>query len=123
MILLYSGRRSGIVTVLIILCISLVYGFDRRWLCSVLGALGGVVSTIILGLIFTNLFKIHGAVMSNSESLLYSGYQSLNLTRIFVAGTILGASGSFIDLSVNISSAIAGGLLLAGKNPSPKDLH
>ena len=97
----------GIVTVLIILCISLVYGFDRRWLCSVLGALGGVVSTIILGLIFTNLFKIHGAVMSNSESLLYSGYQSLNLTRIFVAGTILGASGAFIDLSVDISSAIA----------------
>jgi len=97
----------GIVTFLIILCISLVYGFDRRWLCSTLGSLGGVLSTAILAALFTNLFKIHGAVMSNAESLLYSGYQNLNLTRIFVAGTIIGASGAFIDLSVDISSAIA----------------
>ena len=97
----------GIVAILIILCISLVYGFDRRWLCSTLGSLGGVAITIILGVIFTDIFKIHGAVMSNSEALLYSGYQNLNLTRIFVAGTIIGASGAFIDLSVDISSAIA----------------
>ena len=45
--------------------------------------------------------------MANSESLLYSGYQSLNLTRIFVAGTIIGASGAFIDISIDITSAIA----------------
>jgi len=97
----------GIVTFLTILCISLVYGFDRRWLCSALGSLGGVLVTIILAAVFTNLFKIHGAVMSNAESLLYSGYQNLNLTQIFVAGTIIGASGAFIDLSVDISSAIS----------------
>jgi Predicted multitransmembrane protein len=97
----------GIVTLLIILCISLVYGFDRRWLCATLGSLGGILSTVIFAAIFTDLFKIHGAVMPNSESLLYSGYQTLNLTRIFVAGTIIGASGAFIDLSVDISSAIA----------------
>ena len=97
----------GIVTLLTVLCISLVYGFDRRWFCSVLGSLGGVLSTVILAAVFTNLFKIHGAVMSNAESLLYSGYQNLNLTQIFVAGTIIGASGAFIDLSVDISSAIS----------------
>ena len=97
----------GIVTFLIILCISLVYGFDRRWLCSMLGSLGGVLSTVILSAIFTNLFRIHGTVMPNAESLLYSGYQALNLTKIFVAGTIIGASGAFIDLSVDITSAIS----------------
>ena len=96
----------GIVTVLFVLCISLVYGFDRRWLCAVLGSLGGIISTVILGAIFTDLFKIHGAVMSNSESLLYSGYQNLNLTQIFIAGIIIGASGAFIDLSVDISASI-----------------
>ena len=49
---------------------------------------------------------IHGAVMPNSESLLYSGYQDLNLTRIFMASIFIGSSGAVMDLSVDITSAV-----------------
>lgn len=91
---------------LTILIISLVYGFDRRSLSAVSGASLGVLVTCLLGAAFTDLFKIHGAVMQSSESLLYAGYQDLNLTRIFMASIFIGASGAVMDLSVDITSAV-----------------
>ena len=44
--------------------------------------------------------------MAYSESLLYSGYQHLNLTQIYMASIFIGASGAVMDLSVDITSAI-----------------
>ena len=53
-----------------------------------------------------NLFQIHGAVMAFSESLLYSGYQDLDLTRIFMASIFVGSSGAMMDLTVDIAAAV-----------------
>ena len=44
--------------------------------------------------------------MSYSESLLYAGFQNLNLTQIFMASIFLGSSGAVMDLSVDITSAV-----------------
>ena len=44
--------------------------------------------------------------MANSESLLYSGYEYLNLTEIFMASIFIGASGAIMDIAVDITSAI-----------------
>lgn len=96
-----------LVTLLLtVLIIALVYGFDRRCLAAVSGSFLGVLVTCVLGLVFTDLFKIHGAVMAYSESLLYSGYQDLSLTQIFMAAIFIGASGAIMDLSVDITSAV-----------------
>ena len=91
---------------LTVLIIALVYGFDRRCWAAVSGSFLGILVTCVLGVLFTDLFHIHGAVMSYSESLLYSGYQDLNLTRIFMASIFIGASGAIMDLSVDITSAV-----------------
>ena len=91
---------------LTVLIIALVYGFDRRCAAAVSGACLGVLVTCVLGIVFTNLFQIHGAVMAYSESLLYAGYQHLNLTQIFMASIFIGASGAVMDLSVDITSAV-----------------
>lgn len=91
---------------LTVLIIALVYGFDRRCAAAVSGSFLGILVTCILGVIFTDLFQIHGAVMSYSESLLYSGYQHLDLTQIYMASIFLGASGAVMDLSVDITSAV-----------------
>ncbi|MGN1003750.1 MAG: YibE/F family protein, partial [Oscillospiraceae bacterium] len=91
---------------LTILIIALVYGFDRRCLAAVSGSFLGILVTCLMGVVFTDLFHIHGAVMAYSESLLYSGYQHLDLTRIFMASIFLGASGAIMDLSVDITSAV-----------------
>lgn len=82
------------------------YGLDKRTLTAVSGALLGITTTCILGILFTGLFKIHGAVMTSSESLLYSGYQDLDLTSIFMASIFIGASGAMMDLAVDITSAV-----------------
>lgn len=96
----------GVTLALTVLIISLVYGFDRRCASAVSGAALGILVTCVLGALFTDLFQIHGAVMSSSESLLYSGYQDLNLTRIFMASIFVGSSGAVMDLAVDITSAV-----------------
>ena len=92
--------------VLTILIIALVYGFDRRCAAAVSGSALGILVTCVMGIAFTGLFRIHGAVMSYSESLLYAGYQHLDLTHIFMASIFIGASGAIMDLSVDITSAV-----------------
>ena len=96
----------GLVLLLTFLVLSLIYGWDRRCLAATLGAALGIGVTAVLGYLFTDLFQIHGAVMESSESLLYAGYQHLDLTKIFVASIFLGSSGAVMDLSVDICSAV-----------------
>lgn len=96
----------GLVIVLTFVILSLIYGLDRRCLAATSGAVLGILVTVILGYVFTDLFKIHGAVMESSESLLYAGFQYLDLTRIFVASIFLGSSGAMMDLAVDICSAV-----------------
>lgn len=96
----------AITAVLTAIIIFFVYGPDKRSLSAILGALLGIATTCILGILFTDLFKIHGAVMTSSESLLYSGYQDLDLTSIFMASIFIGASGAMMDLAVDITSAV-----------------
>lgn len=91
---------------LTVLIIALVYGFDRRCMAAVAGSFLGILVTCLLGMFFTGAFRIHGAVMAYSESLLYAGYQHLNLTSIFMASIFIGASGAVMDLSVDICSAV-----------------
>lgn len=88
------------------LIISLVYGFDKRSMAAVSGSFLGILVTCILGIVFTDMFQIHGAVMAYSESLLYAGFQSLDLTKIFMASIFIGSSGAVMDLAVDITSAV-----------------
>lgn len=96
----------GLVLLMTAMILSLIYGLDRRCLAAVSGAALAIGVTAILGYFFTDLFQIHGAVMEYSESLLYSGYQYLDLNQIFVASIFLGSSGAVMDLSVDICSAV-----------------
>ena len=105
----YSPVWVGIIitAILTAIIIFFVYGLDKRTVAATSGALLGVMTTCILGVVFTDLFQIHGAIMPNAESLLYSGYQYLDLTAIFMSSIFIGASGAMMDLAVDITSAIA----------------
>ena len=104
----YNPIWVGLAVTLLLttLIIALVYGFDRRCAADVSGSFMGILVTCVLGILFTDLFKIHGAVMAYSESLLYAGFQNLSLTQIFMASIFLGSSGAVMDLSVDITSAV-----------------
>ncbi len=100
---------TGLIAVAIMtfIILALVYGFDKKLLASFCGAMSGILFAMILSVICSRTFHIHGAVMHNSEALLYSGFQDLNLTQIFMASVCIGASGSVMDLSVDITSAVS----------------
>lgn len=104
----YSPVWIGIFITLFltVMIIFFVYGFDKRTLAASSGAMLGILTTCVLGMLFTDMFRIHGAVLPDSESLLYSGYQDLNLTSIFMSSIFIGASGAMMDLAVDITSAV-----------------
>lgn len=96
----------GITVFLTVLIIFLVYGLDVKTGVAAGGSILGILTTAVLGIIFTGYFKVHGAIMPDAESLLYSGYQGLDLTGIFTSSIFIGASGSMMDLAVDITSAV-----------------
>lgn len=95
-----------IITLLTAVIILFVYGFDGRSIVAISGSLLGVVTACVFGILFTRVLHIHGAIMADSESLLYAGYEHLNLTQIFMASIFIGASGAMMDLSVDITSGM-----------------
>jgi uncharacterized membrane protein len=97
----------GIVSILTFVIIFLVAGFTRKGLVSFAGSMGGVVVTTVLSILFTNLFKIHGAVRPFAENLLYMGFDYISLPQLFMAGIFLASSGAVMDLSMDISAALA----------------
>ena len=82
-------------------------GFTRKATAAACGSLAGTALTTLLAILCGDAFRIHGAIMPFSESLLYSGYAHLDLTRIFVAGVFIASSGALADLSMDIASAVA----------------
>lgn len=106
-----EGWNPVLIGLLLVLALTaviilLVYGWERRTAAAVSGAFLGILTTALTGAVFTSAFRIHGAVMPYSETLLYSGYQNLNLTQIFMASIFIGASGAVMDLAVDITSAV-----------------
>lgn len=95
-----------VVILLTLIIIYSVYGWELRTFTAVLGSVLGIVTTCILGMIFTDLFDIHGAIMHSSVSLMYSGYENLDLTKIYMSSIFIGASGAMMDVAVDITSAV-----------------
>lgn len=95
-----------IVVTLTAVTILLVSGFNKKSYVAIAGSLSGSFLTCILAIFFGKSFKVHGAVLSFSESLLYSGYQNLSLTDIFIAGIFIASAGALMDLAMDISAAI-----------------
>ncbi|OON98565.1 MAG: hypothetical protein ATN35_04515 [Epulopiscium sp. Nele67-Bin004] len=97
---LFIGVMISVVTLI------LVAGFTKKSYCAIAGAVMSSLCTCLLAVLFGNAFNIHGSVMDWSESLLYSGYHTLNLTLIYQAGIYLSCSGAILDLGIDISAAI-----------------
>ena len=96
-----------VVTVLTASIIFLVGGASKRGVVAFLGSVLGIIVTIIMAIVFSRGFHLHGAVKPFSESLLYSGYPHLNLSRIFLAGIFIASSGAVMDLAMDVASGLS----------------
>ncbi len=84
----------------------LVGGLTRKGLTAFAGSFSGLLLTCILAKLFAPGFVIHGAVKPFAETLLYSGYEHLNLSGIFLAGIFIACSGAVMDLAMDVSASI-----------------
>jgi uncharacterized membrane protein len=84
----------------------LVGGLTRKGLITFLGAFLGLVLTAGMAVLFSQWFRIHGAVRPYAETLLYSGFYYLKLTPIFIACIFIASSGAVMDLAMDISAAM-----------------
>lgn len=105
----YNPILVGITVTMLftVVIVGLVYGIHKESLAAISGSLSGSLVTCFMSVFFVDKFNIHGAVMSYSETLLYSGYESLNLTSIFIASIFIASSGAVMDVAVDITSAVA----------------
>ncbi|MDW5299191.1 MAG: YibE/F family protein [Sedimentibacter sp.] len=84
----------------------LVAGFTKKAYAAIISSIGCSLITAFIAVIFTRYFNIDGTVMQWSESLLYAGFMSLDLTSIFEAGVYLACSGAILDLAIDISASL-----------------
>ena len=92
-----------IVSMLTFIIIFLVAGFNKKGLIAFLGAISGVLITIIISELFSRPFYINGSVKPFSETLLYSGYYMLDLNKLFISGIFLASSGAVMDISASMN--------------------
>ena len=95
---------AGATAILTFAIIFLVAGFNRKGLTAFCGAMAGVLTGLLLSALFTRLMKINGAVMPYCQTLFYSGFEFLDLQRLFAGTLILGASGAVMDLAMDIAA-------------------
>jgi len=96
----------ALVSLITIVTLSLVTGLSRVTLVATLGTMGGVLVTCLLAYTLFPMFKLTGAVMPWAETVLYSGFDTLNLNHLFIAAVFIGASGAVLDLAMDISTAM-----------------
>jgi uncharacterized membrane protein len=105
----YNPIICSMILVIVIVCviIFLVAGFTKKGLIAFLGSILGIGITGVLSLIFGSVFKIHGAVQPFAESLLYSGFQNVNISDIFLSGIFISSAGAVMDVAMDVSASIS----------------
>ena len=109
--LMLSGYNPLLVALIVgnvitVTTLLLVAGFGKKAYTAIIGSVICSLITCLMAIIWGRIFNIDGAVMQWSESLLYAGFENLDLTAIFQAGIYLACSGAVLDLAIDISSAI-----------------
>lgn len=96
----------GMITTLTAVIIFLIGKLSKRGVVAFLGSFLVILLTCTLALVFSSPFHLHGAIRPFSETLIYSGFPHLSLTRIFLAGIFIAASGAVMDIAMDISASM-----------------
>ena len=96
----------GIVCLLTGVIIFLVAGLTRKGVAAFGGAIAGVFAGLLMAHVFGRLMHVNGNIMPYVQTLLYSGYENLNISDIFIGAMVLASSGAVMDLAMDIASGV-----------------
>lgn len=85
----------------------LVAGCTRKGLTAFLGAMLGVLVSLLLSAFCTTGMHVTGATMPYVQALLYAGYGSLDVVSVFNGAVILASSGAVMDLAMDIAAGMS----------------
>ena len=96
----------GSVCVLTAVIVYLVAGVTRKGLAAFAGSAAGIFAGLAMAHVFARIMKINGAAMPYVQTLLYSGYEKLNIQDVFIGAMILASSGAVMDLAMDIAAGV-----------------
>ncbi len=96
----------AVVTILCFVTIFIVAGFNKKGTSAFLGSLAGALATWGVLMLFGGFLKINGTTANFSTALAFSGFEQLNLLRLFFAAAILSATGAIMDVAMDIAAAM-----------------
>ena len=97
---------SVVLTLLSGVIIFAVAGFTKKGVAAFAGTMGGLFITIGITLFFGEKLHLNGLTSPFAGTLLFSGYQDLNLKYIFYSAIIIGASGAAMDIAMDVAAAM-----------------
>lgn len=105
------GYNPIIVSLLAVLLLAaaiifLVAGLTAKGVTAFCGTVLGLLSSCVLGMIFTDSFRIDGAVMPYSQALFFAGFEYLRLTDIYIGAIFLASSGALMDLAMDVAAGM-----------------
>ena len=101
-----SWMIFGSVCLLTAVIVYLVAGITRKGIAAFAGSAAGIFAGLAMAHLFGHLMKINGAALPYVQTLLYSGYDFLNLQDLFIGAVILACSGAVMDLAMDIAAGV-----------------
>ncbi|MFI3287216.1 MAG: YibE/F family protein [Rikenellaceae bacterium] len=83
----------------------LVGGFSRRGVVALCGATLGVLLTALMAWVFGYYFKIPGTVQEYSDALIYSGFEALDFSSMFLSCVFISSAGAVMDVAMDIAAS------------------
>ena len=85
----------------------LVGGFRIRTLAAIVGVTVGMILSASLTVLVGQGMHLRGITSDFAVKLLFSGYSTVNLDRIFWGAVILSASGALLDIAISVATTVA----------------
>lgn len=102
---------TGVATLVTIVALLIIAGFNKKALSAILGTIGGIVFAGAFALVFGNLMDLSGITEeagSLSQQVMYGTENAVkyDFRGLLYAGIIIGALGACMDVSMSIASAL-----------------
>lgn len=95
-----------LVGILCFVVIFLVAGFTKKGMIAFLGVISGFLISWIVLLVFSKQLNINGTTSGFATTLRFSGFETLDLLKLFYASVIISASGAIMDIAMDISASL-----------------
>lgn len=110
--LMLKGHSAILLTILIctvitIITLILVGGFNKKTFVSIIGTMSGVIVAAILAVTISKLASITGLSNEESQMLIYAtNGTKIDIKGLFFAGILIGTVGATMDICMSISSSM-----------------